>query len=91
VDDPEHVENPIFGDQVVHDSVVPNAQAVEGVGCAPDRAYPLAADPARHRRVGRQLLQALPDPSPNRSRQLLVRARGGGRKQDRVGLAQPSS
>lgn len=91
MDDPEHVEDAIFDDQVVHDPVVADTQPVEGVGSTPDRAHPLARDPARNGGVGRELLQTLPDPRLNRGGQLPVCPRGRRRKQNLVRLVQPSS
>jgi hypothetical protein len=66
VDDAEDEEDTVVGDEVVHDAVVADAQAVEGVGLSADRLYLLAADAAGAGSCGGELLEAGTDPLAQR-------------------------
>jgi len=90
LDDSEHVEDAIFDLEVVHDPVVADSKAVEGVGSSPDRPYPFAADPPGCCGRGGKLLEASPDPGFDRTRQLAVDARRRGREKYLIGVAQAS-
>ncbi len=91
MDDAEDEEDAVVGDEVVHDAVVADAQSVEGVRVAADRLYLLAADAAGSCCGLGELFEASADPLPQRRRQLLEVARGGGREPDLVGAAQAMS
>jgi len=91
VDDPEHVEDTIPGDHVVHDTVVANTEAVKRVGCSLNRPYSLATDTSGSRGSSGKPLEASLDSHLNRSRELQVGARSRGRKHYLVRLAQLSS
>jgi hypothetical protein len=72
------VEDAIFDLEVVHDPVVADSKAVEGVDCSLDRPYPLAADPPGCCGRSGKLLEASLDPRLDRNRQLAVGAGCGG-------------
>ena len=62
VDDAEDEEDAVVGDEVVHDSVVADAEAVEGVCLAADRLHLRAEEAARFgRRLG-ELFATVSDP-----------------------------
>lgn len=74
--DSEHVHDAILDNDVVHDAVVANPEAVERISGALDRPYLLPADPpGLHGRSG-ELLEARFDPRSGRRRQLAVGACG---------------
>jgi hypothetical protein len=81
----------VVGDEVVHDAVVADAQAVEGVGLSADRFHLLAADAAGSGNCSGELVEAGPDSFPPRRWQLPERALGGRRETDLVRVAQPRS
>jgi hypothetical protein len=89
VDDAEHEDDAVFVDEVVHDSVVADAEPVEGVCLSADGLHLLAADAAGS--GGGELFEAGADALAHRGRQLLVGAFGGGREAYLVGLAQALS
>ena len=91
VRDTEHKEHAVFADGVVHEPVVADAEAVEGVCLSADRLHLLAADPARAGRCGGELLEAGADAPAQRSRQLGVDACGAGSETYLVGVAQAIS
>ena len=57
MDDPEHEENPVFLDEVVHDAVVADAEPVEGVCPSSDRLHLLPANTAGAGRNDGKLLK----------------------------------
>jgi len=91
VDDAEHEQDVVVGDEVVHDPVVADAQPVEGVGLAADRLNLLAADAAGLGGGVSELLKARADSLPHWRRQFLERAFGGRGELDLVGAAQAMS
>jgi len=84
VDDAENEQNPIFLDHVVHDSVVADAEPMEGVGDATDRLDGLAPDSPRSGGVIRELLECGLNPCPRLWRELLQRTLDGGGELDLV-------
>lgn len=68
------MEDAILDLEVVHDPVVADSKAVEGVGYSLDRPYPLASDPPRCCGRSGKLLEASLDPRLDRTRQLAVGA-----------------
>ena len=91
VDDAEHEQDVVVGDEVVHDPVVADAQPVECVGLAADRLDLLAADAAGLGGGVGELLEARADSLPRWRRQLLERAFGGRGEPDLVRAAQAMS
>ena len=91
MDDAENEQDAVVGDEVVHDSVVADAEAVEGVGLAADRLHLFAVDAAGSGLGLGELFEAGAEPFPQRGRQLLEVALSGGREPDFVGPAQAMS
>jgi hypothetical protein len=91
VDDAEHEHDAVFTDEVVHDAVVADAEAVEGVCLSADRLHLFAADAAGAGRGGGELFEAGADALAERGWQFLVGAFGGWGEAYLVGLAQPIS
>ena len=89
MDDAEHEQDAVFSDEVVHDAVVADAEAVEGVGLAADCLDFLAADAAGPGGGCGELFEAGADALLQRVGQFRVGALGGGREAYLVGLAQP--
>lgn len=76
--------------EVIHDPVVADAKAVEGVGDSLDRPYSLSSDPPRCCRRSGEPLETSLNPCLDRTRQLPVSARRRGGEEYRVGVAQAS-
>lgn len=91
VDDAEHEEHLVGRDQVVHDPVVADAQAVEGVCLAADRLHLLAANAAGSGCCLGELFEAGTDPRLQRCRQLVEGAFGARGESNLVGTAQVTS
>ena len=91
MDDPEHVEDTIVRDHVVHDAVVANTEAMKRVGRSLDRPHPLATHPAGYRGGPGKPLEAWLKSRLHRGGELHVGARRRGRENEVVGLAQLSS
>jgi len=91
VDDAENEEDVVVGDEVVHDAVLADAEAVEGVGVSADCLDFLAADAAGSGCRSGELFEAGADPLAERRWQFLVGAFGGGREPDLVRTAQARS
>jgi hypothetical protein len=73
VDDPEHEDHSVLGDDVVHHSHVSDAQAMAGVAGSAERLDSFAGDPPGLSRVDRQLFQRVSDPTSFAVWQLRVR------------------
>ncbi len=91
MDDAEDEEDAVVGAEVVHDAVVADAESVEGVRVAADRLHFLAADAAGFGYGLGELFEAGADPLPQRRRQFLEGAFGGGREPDLVRAVQAMS
>ena len=91
MDNAENEEDVVVGDQVVHDSIVADAKAMEGVCLTADRLHLLAADAAASSCGSRELFEAGAHPRLELSRKLLVGALGARRKPDLAGVGQPMS
>lgn len=91
MDDAEDEEDAVVGDEVVHDPVVADAEAVEGVGLAADRLHFLAADAAGSGCCFGEVFEASADPLPKRRRQLLIGAFGARGESDLERVAQAMS
>lgn len=91
MDDPEHEEYAILGDDVVHHAVVADAETVERVPRALDRPHLLASDAPGLGCLGGELFEALANPSTRGRRQLLVDALGRRREAYLVRVDQPIS
>ena len=77
MDDPEDEHDPILGQDVVHDSVVADAESMKRVVGTVDRLDRLALEASATGNVPGQGLERFPQPSPNLGRELLV---GPGRR-----------
>jgi hypothetical protein len=66
VDDAEDEEDAVVGDEVVHDSVVADAESAEGVCVAADCPHLLAADAASSGCCGGELFEVGTDALPQR-------------------------
>lgn len=84
MDDAEDQNDSISFEHVVHDAVVADAEAVEGVGGAMQRLHGLALDPAHASRVPRQLLERTDESRTNLRRELMERLRRGGAELDAI-------
>jgi hypothetical protein len=91
VDDAEGEENTVLRDEVVHDAVVADTEAVEGVSLAADRLDLLAADAAGSGCCLGELFEAGVYPLAELRWEFLVGALGSGREPDLVGVAQVMS
>jgi len=91
MDDAEHEEDAVVREQVVHDPVVADAEAMEGVRLSADRLDLLAADAAGSGGLPGELLEVGVDPLPDPCRQLPVGALGGRREPDVVRATQAVS
>ena len=81
----------VVGDEVVHDAVVADAEAVEGVGLAADRFHLFAADAAGSSDRGGELLEVGADSLPERCGEFLEGSLGRRSQTDVVGVAQAMS
>lgn len=91
MDDAEHEQDAVVAEGVVHDAVVADAEAVEGVGLAEDRFHFLAADATGAGCGGGELFEACADPLPHRVGEFRVGAFGGWSEAYLVGVAQAIS
>jgi hypothetical protein len=91
VDDAEDEEDAVGGDEVVHDAVVADTQAMKAVRLSVDRLDLLAADAAGSGCCMGELLEACADAVAQRRWQFLIGALGGGCEPDLVGVAQARS
>lgn len=91
MDDAEDEDDAVFGNEVVHDPVVADAEPVECVGVPADRPHLLAADATASRRRFGESLEAGADPLTQRRRELPESALGRGGKSNLVGAAQAIS
>jgi hypothetical protein len=91
MDDAEDEEDVVVGDEVVHEAVVADAEAVEGVSLAADRLDFLAADAAGFGGGLGELFEVGADPRLQRRRQFLIGALGSGGEPDLVAVAQAMS
>ena len=85
MDDAEDKDDAILVDDVVHDPVVAQSQAVERVAHALDRLDRLAADASGLRCIDGELLEGPSDPFLEIGRQLLEGPNRTGRQLDVVG------
>lgn len=74
--DAEHEDHAVFVDGVVHDTIVADAESVEGIAHSVDRLDRRAADSTRLGGVTSQLLERFLDPRAELRRQLLERSDG---------------
>lgn len=91
MDDAEDEEDAFVGDEVVHDAVVADAEAMEGVGLSADRLDLLAADTAGCGCCLGELLEAGADPLARQCWQFFVGALGGGGEPDLARVVQVRS
>lgn len=91
MDDAEDEEDVVVGDEVVHDAVVADAEAVEGVSVAANRLDLLAANAAGSGCCLGQLFEAGADPCLERRRQPLVGTLGSRGEPDLIRVAQAMS
>jgi len=82
MDDPEDEHDPILGQDVVHDSVVADAESMKRVIGTVDRLDRLALQASATGDVPGQGLERFPQPSPNLGRELLVGPGRRGPKRD---------
>lgn len=80
----EHQDHAVFVDGVVHDTIVADAESVEGIAHPVDRLDRLAANSTRLGGVTSQLLERFLDPRAELRRQLLERSDGRRRQLDAV-------
>ena len=91
MDDAEDEQDVVVGDEVVHDPVVADAEAVERVRLSADRLHLFAADAAGFGCCGGELLKAAANSLPRWRWQLLERALAGRCELDLVRAAQARS
>ena len=89
MDDAEDEQDVVVGDEVVHDPVVADAEAVERVRLSADRLHLVAADAAGSGCCGGELLKAAANSLPRW--RWLERALGGRCELDLVRAAQARS
>jgi len=91
MDDAEDEKDVVVGDEVVHDAVVADAEAVEGIGLATDRLDLLGANAASCGCGLGELFEVGADPRLQRRRQLLISALGSRGEPDLITVAQARS
>ena len=74
--DAEDQDHAVLVDDVVHDSIVADAESVEGIADSLDRLDRLTADPARLGGVASQRPERFLDPRAEFGRQLVERSDG---------------
>ena len=65
MDDAEHEQYAVFGEDVVRHAVLTNTQPVKGVRSALNCLHGLAADPAGSGDIDSEQFEGIPDPRPH--------------------------